>query len=288
MESGNLGLDVARWSARNEAPPLPGDGARRLGEPGRDSLRLADPDPRRLRRLRARHNGDARLDDRGDAPLHGPARAPAAEHDAGARSRPARGRGRARRALLGRPAQTGPPARADGAPPGRARLPDNLLGRSARPRRRPAPRRRARAHRLLSHLPRHTERDLLRRSEDGAFSRNEPRRQRRPPLPRGLDRRHEGDARSRRVDDDVPRLAPRGLDRFLRLERPEQPAGYDEVPLPREGERGEDRRRQPLPRAGARAVLGALGARERPLRNPTRRRLVRRRHGRGSRRPGAG
>src|SRR5215471_4139196 len=67
----------------DQAAPLPRDGARGLGKPGRASLRLADPAERSLRRLRPRHDGAFRLDDRGDPPLHGPPGADEDQHDAG-------------------------------------------------------------------------------------------------------------------------------------------------------------------------------------------------------------
>ena len=71
----------------------------------------------------------------------------------------------------------------------------------------------------------------------------------------------EGDARLRRVDLQLRRLAARRSDRALRIERRQQPAGDDEVPAPREAERRADRRRQSVSRAGPRALLGAVDRR---------------------------
>ena len=58
----------------------------------------------------------------------------------------------------------------------------------------------------------------------------------------------------------------------------EQPAGDDEVPAPREEERRADRGRQSVPRAGTRALLGAVDREERGVRHRARRPLVRRAH----------
>jgi hypothetical protein len=68
-------------------------------------------------------------------------------------------------------------------------------------------------------VARHHQRGLLRRAEGGAVLRHEPRRQLGAALPRGVDGRDEGDARPRRVHLQLSRLARRGPDRAVRVER---------------------------------------------------------------------
>lgn len=126
-------------------------------------------------------------------------------------------------------------------------------------------------------------RDLLRRTEGGPLPRVEPRGQLGPLLPRRLDCRHEEDAGARRVDHELPRLDRVRPDRLLRSEHPQQPAGHDEVPPRGEEGRRANRRRQPVPGAGAGPLLGSFGPGERPLRHEARRPLVRGGHGRGPR-----
>ena len=75
------------------------------------------------------------------------------------------------------------------------------------------------------------------------------------------------------------------LDRPLRIERREQPAGGDEVSARRQETRRPDRRRESLSRARPVAVLGAVDCQERALRYAARRSLVRRAHRRRPRVP---
>ncbi len=137
--------------------------------------------------------------------------------------------------------------------------------------------------RVLSDLARDPERDLLRGAEGGARLRLDPRRQRGAPLSRRLDHGDEARGRLRRLDRLLHRLDRGRPHRLLRLERPQQPAGHDQVPLPRQARRHQDRRRQSVPRARARALLGAVGDGERAVRHAPRRPLVRGEH---RRRPG--
>ena len=148
----------------------------------------------------------------------------------------------------------------------------SCLGRGAdRGRRRRADHRPA-ASRLLSHLARHHQRGLLRGAEGGALLRHQPRRQRGAALSRRLDGRDEGDARPRRLDLQLRRLARRRPDRVLRLEHRQQPAGHDQVPARGQGARRAGGRRQPVSRAGPRALLDPVDRpqRDRPARgSPT-------------------
>ena len=79
---------------------------------------------------------------------------------------------------------------------------------------------RASSHRLLPDIPRHPERDVLRRAEGRASAGHEPRGQLGAALPRRLHRGHEGDARLRRFDLHLHGLAQLRPDRLLRIERP--------------------------------------------------------------------
>ena len=63
-----------------------------LGEPRQPAVRVAHPQPGRLRRVRARCRRLPRLDALGRAPLHDAAQPAAGQHDGGARSRSARRR----------------------------------------------------------------------------------------------------------------------------------------------------------------------------------------------------
>ena len=193
----------------------------RVGEPRPAAVRLAHPERRRVRRLRARHVGPVGLDAAGHASLHGAPRADAAEHGAGARSRPCSPTWRTLAdAIVARAARARPPAGADAAAARRARLPRRSPGtrRSiASPRELRGDR--SAAARVLSDVARHHQRGLLRRAEGGALLRHQPRRQLRAPVPRGVDRGDEGDARLRRLDLQLRRLARRRPDRPVRLER---------------------------------------------------------------------
>ncbi len=127
---------------------------------------------------------------------------------------------------------------------------------------------------LLRLEPRAHERDLLHVPEARPRRRLAARRQLRPALPRRLDHRPQGDARLGRAD-----LLAQGPDRHrprrpLRHRPREQPAGDDEVPALREEGRHPHRGGEPVPRAGARALLGAVGAVERAVRHADRRRLL--------------
>ena len=109
------------------------------GEPRPGPLRLAHPQPGDLRRLRPGHQGHARLDHPAGPPLQCPPAAAAAEHHAGAGHRPARRRRPAGGQAQRRAARPRPPPLPDGAPPGRAGLHPDRLGRG------PGPDRRARS-----------------------------------------------------------------------------------------------------------------------------------------------
>ena len=163
----------------------------RLGEPRQPALRVADPEPRRLRRLLARAARAARRRDRGvhlcmtrlkllrlntmgpipDERLHSTSR-------------------RCARIAQRRSLHTArPPAPPAHPPRGRRPAPSPVVGRGARHHRRGAARRAGRAHGLLRHLARDRERDLLRVPEGGAADGLEPRRPVRAPVPRGERRR---------------------------------------------------------------------------------------------------
>src|SRR5437764_10359177 len=81
-----MGLANPERPAPSQAEPLLGNVARRLAEPRPASVRMANSQPRRLRRLRARNGGYEGLDYRRRAPLHGPARVNAAQYCASTRS----------------------------------------------------------------------------------------------------------------------------------------------------------------------------------------------------------
>ena len=118
-------------------------------------------------------------------------------------------------------------------------------------------RHRAGAARVLSHVARHHQRGLLRGAEGGALLRHQPRRQRGPAVSRRVDGGDEGDARLRRLDLQLRRLARRRPDRAVRLERRQQPAGHDQVPARSEGARRAGGRRQPVSRAGPARATGS-------------------------------
>ena len=257
-----------------------------MGEPRRAAVRLAHPARRRLRRLRARHLRAVGLDAARHAPLHGAARADAAEHGAGARS--ARCSPTSRRS----PARSSAELRALG------RLPEPMLRRARRARlsrRRRGTRRSiasprelraadpARA-RVLPDVARHHQRGLLRGAEGGALPRHATtsttRRASATPRRRSAMKATLGYGASTCsyadwLDADLIVLFGSNV--------AEQPAGHDEVPARRQGERRADRRRQPVPRARAGALLGAVDRVERAVRHGARRSLVRRAH---RRRPG--
>ena len=165
----------------------------------------------------------------------------------------------------------------------RARLHADLLGRGGGGGGGRASRHRSATCGVLSDLARDPERDLLRRAESGAPLRLHPRRQRGASLSRRLDHRDEARRRLRRLDRVVHGLDRGRPHRLLRLERPQQPAGHDQVPLPRQARRHQDRRGQSVPRARVRALLGAVSDGERAVRHAPRRSLVR---GEYRRRPG--
>ena len=114
----------------------------RLGEPRQPPVRVADPAQGRVRRLRARGRRLPRLDDHRRAPLHDPPRPAAGQHDG--RARP--GGARRRRRRCGSSSGTelrdlGRLAVPDGAPARASRgFTRVVVGRGARPRRRPDPR----------------------------------------------------------------------------------------------------------------------------------------------------
>ena len=130
------------------------------------------------------------------------------------------------------------------------------------------------SRRHLPHRARHHQRGVLRRAEGGAVHRHEQHRQRGPRVPRAVDRRAEGDDRRCRHDLLLPRRDRERPHRAVRRRRRERAAGVHEVPVPREEARREDRGRQPVPRARARALLGAVERRERDVRHEDDRRVL--------------
>ena len=240
----------------------------------------------RLRRLRARHDGPARLDDGRHAPVHGAARAAAAEY--GARPRPARARrrdaapGAARRRSCA--SSDGCPNRSSAAPAsagfrviGWDEALDIAAGAPAR--------HRSGSRRVLPDVEGHHERVVLRRAEGRAHLRQRERGQLRAAVPCGLDGGDEGGARARRVHVQLRRLDWRRPRRVLRVEHPQQPAGHDQVSLLRAAARHSDCRGEPAARARPRALLDPVGDRERAVRHQAGRSLVRGSHGRRSRLP---
>ena len=209
-----------------EAASLSRDGTRRVGEPRSAAVRLAHPARRRLRRLRARHVGPVRLDDPGRRTVHGAARADAPEHRAGARPANPVGRRVASIAELARSCASSAacPSRCCGVAASRvsgrhAGTKRSIASPRALARRRPGP------GGVLPDLARHHQRGLLRGPEGRAVSRHPPRGQLGAAVPRRVHGRDEGDARLRRVDLQLSRLAARRSDRALRIERRQQPAG---------------------------------------------------------------
>ena len=102
------------------------------------------------------------------------------------------------------------------------------------------------------------ERVVLRGRQGGAGDGRRLGRLGRPGLPRALDARPQGHHRGGGVDL-LPRRRHRERpDRPLGLEPGEQPAGVHQVPLPGQGAGREGRGRQPVPRARAGEVLGAV------------------------------
>ena len=112
----------------------------------------------------------------------------------------------AARAAQRRAARARAPALPAAARSRRPRLSAHQLGRGIRAHRRAHPLQRAAPHRVLFHLPRHHQRDLLRRAEGGALPRHQQHRQRRAPLPLAVDRRDEARARRRRHHVQLSRL----------------------------------------------------------------------------------
>ena len=141
-------------------------------------------------------------------------------------------------------------------------------------RRRTDPRHHARPRRPLPDRAGHHERGVLHRAEGGALHRHEQRRQRGARVSRAVDVGAEGGDRRRRHDVLVPRRDRERSHRAVRRRRRERAAGVHEVPVPREAARGEDRGRQPVPRTGARALLGAVERRERDVRHEDDRRVL--------------
>src|SRR5262249_41835447 len=118
-------------------------------------------------------------------------------------------------ALVGRTARARTAAGADVAAAGRCWLPGDLMGRGVEDRRRGPARDRSEANRLLSHLARHYQRNLLRGAEGGAISRDQPRRQLGAALSRSVDLGDEVDAGARRLVVQLQRLDWRRPDRVL-------------------------------------------------------------------------
>ncbi len=118
----SVGLPLPDRASRNQAPPLPRDGADRLGEPQQlpFAWRILTQGVCDGCALGTTGLRDWTID--GVAPLHGAPRAAAPEHDARARSRAARRRRRARGALLARSCapSAGCPTRWSGAGASRA------------------------------------------------------------------------------------------------------------------------------------------------------------------------
>ena len=195
--SEQLGQPEAVRHRRAAPQQLPGALERLQGEPRPGPLRLAHPHPGDLRRLRPWHQGHARLDHPTGSPLQRPPAAAAAEHHAGAGHRPARRRRAAGGQAQRRAARPRPPPLPDGAPPGRAGLHPDRLGRGPGPDRRADPRQHPRTAGRLPDQPGHAQRDLLRRAEGRAGDGDQLGRQRRPHLPLAEHLRAQGRPRRR-------------------------------------------------------------------------------------------
>ena len=134
----------------------------------------------------------------------------------------------------------------------------DLVGRGARRGRRRHPRRRRRPHGDLPHEPRHHQRGVLRRRQGGPGDGRRQHRLGRPHLPRPVDRRAQADDRRRRQHVlDAGRAGERPH-RAVGHQRRQQPARVHQVPVPGPQAGRPGRRRQPVPRARARALLGAV------------------------------
>ena len=163
----------------------------RVGEPRRAAVRLAHPEPRRLRRLRARHVRAVGLDAGRHAPVHGAPRADAAEHGAGARLSSVSPTSRARGArssqelrALGRLPE--PMLRRAGERGFRV----DLVGRGARPHRRRAARSVDPARAAFYLTSRGITNEVYYAAQKAArVPRHQPRRQLRAAVPRRVDRR---------------------------------------------------------------------------------------------------
>ncbi len=213
--------------------------------------------------------------------MHGAAGADAAQHDAGARSGGAGGCGGARAKVGDGAAGAGAVAVSDGAAARRAGVCARLVGRGAVDGGRAGGGGRAVANGLLSDFARADERVVLCRAEGRAVFRHEQCGQFGAHLPRALDGRDEAVDRRGGLDGLVQGLDRHGPARLLRQQHAEQSAGDDEVHLLREAAGNAGGGDQSVPRAGAGAILGAVGGGERALRDEDRGRVLSGAHGRG-------
>ena len=217
---------------------------------------------RRVRRLRARHVGPFGLDARRHASLHGAPRADAAEHGAGARSgdcSPTCRRWRRRTSqelrALGRLPE--PMLRRRGEPGFRVVTGTRRSTGSPRSFAPPIPRASRSTSRRAASPTRSTTRRRRRRASSAPTTSTTPRACATPRRPSAMKATLGYGAST----CSYSRLAARRSDRALRVERRQQPAGDDEVSARREEERRADRRREPVPRARPRALLGAVDSR---------------------------
>ena len=214
--SGQLGQPEAVRHRRGAPQQLPGALERLQGEPRPGPLCLAHPHPGDLRRLCPGHQGHARLDHPAGSSLQRPPAAAAIEHHAGAGHRPAHRRRAAGGPAQRRAARPRPPPLPDGAPPGRAGLHPDRLGRRPGPDRRADPGQHPRTAGRLPDQPGHPQRDLLRRAEGRAGDGDQLGRQRRPGLPLAEHLWAQGRARRGRHDVFVQRLDRQRPDRVRR------------------------------------------------------------------------
>ena len=240
-------------------------------------LRLADPQPGRLRRLRARHDRAARLDDRRRPPLQHPPAPAAPEHDAGARpgarspTSRALARLRERRAARARPPAVPDAAPRAASPASRAIAWDEALDLVAERIRDVGPG----PARLLPDQPRdcRTRPTTRRRRRCARWART---RSTTPPAsatrraPSALKEALGVAATTCSYSDWI------GTDLIVFIGSNvanNQPVTTKYLHLREEG-RDEGRRRQPLPRAGDGALLDPLDPRERAVRDEDRRPLL--------------
>ncbi len=268
-----LGEPAARSGSASAATEQLSRGvSRRAREPRRRRLRLADPEPGGLRRLRARHLRASRLDDRRRPPVQHPPAAAAPEHDARRSTR--RGSPTSPRS----PRSRAPSCARSGACRGRccaaAASPasaaiewDEALDLVAERIRASDP------DRLGFYLTsRGTVNETYYAAQKavralGTNSIDNAARVCHSPSTYGL-KEALGVAATHLLLQRLDRHRP---DRLHRLQRRQQPAGDDQVPAPGEEGRDQGLRRQPVSRARDGALLDPVEPRERPVRDQDRR-----------------